>query len=150
LNQEIYTQFTQASINGCPCCTVVADNRVNTINTNTVTYVPGQTEITTPLNAFGTATCGFDGTARVTLTDLTGGSGQYQTSNTFHSTCSGALNDTFTTTTVGRSYLGVPNGTWFFAIRDLNNQTNATCITVVVDCFATGGGGGGGGDVQVQ
>jgi len=60
------------------------------------------------------------------------------------------LNDTFTTTTVGRSYLGVPNGTWFFAIRDLNNQTNATCITVVVDCFATGGGGGGGGDVQVQ
>jgi hypothetical protein len=150
LNQEIYTQFTQASINGCPCCTVVADNRVNTINTNTVTYVPGQTEITTPLNAFSTATCGFDGTARVTLTDLTGGSGQYQTSDTFHSTCSGALNDTFTTTTVGRSYLGVPNGTWFFAIRDLNNQTNATCITVVVDCFATGGGGGGGGDIQVQ
>jgi len=150
LNQEIYTQFTQASINGCACCNVVADNRVNTINSNTVTYTPGETEVTNPLSAISTVTCGFDGTARVTLTDFNGGSGQYQTSDTFHLTCSGALNDTFTTTTVGRSYLGVPNGTWFFAIRDLNNQSNATCVTVVVDCFATGGGGGGGGDVQVQ
>jgi hypothetical protein len=140
LTQEIYTQFTQASINGCPCCTVVADNRVNTINTNTVTYTPGDTEITNPINALSTARCGFLGTARVTLYDFSGGSGQYQTSDTFHETCEDALNGTFTTSTTGRSYLGVPNGTWYFAIRDLNNPTNATCITVVVDCVDTGGG----------
>ena len=140
LTQEIYTQFTQASIDGCPCCTVVADNRVNTINTNTVTYTPGDTEITNPINALSTARCGFLGTARVTLYDFSGGSGQYQTSDTFHETCEDALNGTFTTSTTGRSYLGVPNGTWYFAIRDLNNPTNATCITVVVDCVDTGGG----------
>jgi hypothetical protein len=137
LNQEIYTQFTQASINGCPCCNVVADNRVNTINTNTVTYTPGQNEVSNPLNAFSNVTCGFSDTARVVLNNFSGGSGQYQTSDTFYENCEEALTGTFTTITTERSYLGVPNGTWYFAIRDLNNPSNSTCITVVVDCLNT-------------
>jgi hypothetical protein len=40
LNQIIYTQFTVPSIQGCNCCSVIADDRLVTINENSVTYVP--------------------------------------------------------------------------------------------------------------
>jgi hypothetical protein len=40
LNQAINTQFTVPSIQGCNCCSVIADDRLVTINENSVTYVP--------------------------------------------------------------------------------------------------------------
>ena len=40
LNQTINTQFTVPSIQGCNCCSVIADDRLVSINENSVTYAP--------------------------------------------------------------------------------------------------------------
>jgi hypothetical protein len=45
LNQTINTQFTIPSIQGCNCCSVIADDRVVTINENSVTFVPNSEPI---------------------------------------------------------------------------------------------------------
>ena len=56
LNQTINTQFTVPSIQGCNCCSVIADDRLVTINENSVTYAPNSepTPITwTEYNIYG-------------------------------------------------------------------------------------------------
>lgn len=40
LGQKIYAQFTTPSIQGCNCCSVIADDRLVMINDSSVTYVP--------------------------------------------------------------------------------------------------------------
>jgi hypothetical protein len=45
LNQTINAQFTVPSIQGCNCCSVIADDRLVTINENSVTYVPNSEPI---------------------------------------------------------------------------------------------------------
>jgi hypothetical protein len=135
LNQEIFAQFTQSSINGCRCCTVVADTRLNSINTNTVTYTPGGNSVTNPLSAISTVLCGFEGLNSVIITGLSGGSGQYDMTDSYYSTCEQALNGNFNfLQNNSKDYIYVPNGTVYFGLRDSNNPTNVTCVTVFVNC----------------
>jgi hypothetical protein len=135
LNQEIFAQFTQSSINGCRCCSVVADTRLNSINTNTVTYTPGGNSVSNPLSAISTVLCGFDELNSVIITGLSGGSGQYDMTDTYYSTCEQALNGNFNfLQNNSKDYIYVPNGTVYFGLRDTNNPTNVTCVTVFVNC----------------
>jgi hypothetical protein len=139
LTQEIFAQFTQSSVNGCLCCTVVADARLNSINSNTVTYVPGGNEVSTPLSAIPFVKCNFNGGATVFINSITGGSGQYQMSDSWYNTCEDALSASYDAIAgTSKSYVFVPAGTLYFGLRDANNITNATCITVNVDCNSTG------------
>jgi hypothetical protein len=45
LNQTINAQFTLPSIQGCNCCSVIADDRLVTINENSVTFIPNSEPI---------------------------------------------------------------------------------------------------------
>jgi hypothetical protein len=135
LNQEIYTQFTQASINGCPCCNVVADNRVNTINNNSVSFVPSGNAPSRPLFATSTVLCGFNGLNTVVIANFVGGSGQYDITDTYYFNCQDALAGAYNFVEGNtKDYSFVPNGTVYFGLRDANNPSNSTCITVFVDC----------------
>jgi hypothetical protein len=40
LTQETSAQFITPQINGCVCCTVIADDRENNLNTNSLTFTP--------------------------------------------------------------------------------------------------------------
>jgi hypothetical protein len=135
LNQEIFAQFTQSSINGCRCCTVVADTRLNSINDNSVTFTPGGNTVSNPLSATSTVLCGFEGLNSVIITGLSGGSGQYDMTDSYYSTCEQALNGNFNfLQNNSKDYIYVPNGTVYFGLRDSNNPTNVTCVTVFVNC----------------
>ena len=139
LSQEIFAQFTQSSINGCSCCSVVADTRLNSINSNTTTYVPGGNDVATPLTYTSNVKCNFNGGATVFINSISGGSGQYQMTDTFYNSCTEALTGSFSNVLgTGKSYVFVPSGTVYFGLRDANNITNSTCITVNVICESTG------------
>jgi hypothetical protein len=135
LTQQITAQFTQQSINGCRCCEVIADSRSNTINSNSVTFNSTGNIPSNPLVATSNISCGFGGVASVILTNFGGGSGQYDITDTYYSTCNDAINGTFNFLNGNsKDYLFVPNGTSYVAIRDANNPSNVTCLTLVVDC----------------
>jgi hypothetical protein len=71
----------------------------------------------------------------VLITNIVGGSGQYDMTNTYYNTCGDALNGSFSSVVgTSRDYLYVPSGTLYFGLRDSNNPSNVTCITVVVNC----------------
>jgi hypothetical protein len=138
LSQEIFAQFTQSSINGCLCCNVVADLRLNSINSNTTTYVPGANDVTKPLTANSRVLCRFNGDGTVFISSISGGSGQYQMTDTYYGSCEDALLGTFSSIPgTSKSYISVPGGTAYFGLRDANNPTNSTCLTVEVDCVDT-------------
>jgi hypothetical protein len=135
LQQQINAQFTQARINGCRCCTVISDTTSNTINSNTVNFSSTGNIPSRPLVATSNVLCGFGGINSVFITGIAGGSGQYEMTDTYYTTCNAALNGTFNS--VGgntKDYFFVPNGTVYFGLRDANNQINVTCVTVVVNC----------------
>jgi hypothetical protein len=135
LQQQINAQFTQARINGCRCCTVISDTTSNTINSNTVNFSSTGNIPSRPLVATSNVLCGFGGINSVFITGIAGGSGQYDMTDTYYTTCNGALNGVFSF--VGgntKDYFFVPNGTVYFGLRDTNNPTNVTCVTVVVNC----------------
>ena len=135
LTQEIFAQFTQSSVNGCLCCTVVADTRLNSINSNTTTYVPGSNNVTNPLTANSRVLCRLLGDGSVFISGISGGSGQYQMTNTYYGTCEEALSGTFSNIIgTSKSYISVPSGIAYFGLRDTNNPSNSTCITVEVNC----------------
>jgi hypothetical protein len=135
LTQQITAQFTQQSINGCRCCQVVADSTSNTINSNSVTFDSTGNIPSKPLVATSTILCGFGGVATVVLTNFGGGSGQYDITDTYYSTCNGALNGSFNFLNgTSKDYLYVPSGTSYVGIRDANNPSNVTCLTLVVNC----------------
>lgn len=135
LSQEIFAQFTQVNANGCRCCTVVADSRTNSINSNTVTFDSTENIPSKPLVATTNVLCGFGDNNSIFVTGLAGGSGQYEMTDTYYLTCNDALNGAFNF--VGgntKDYLNVPSGTVYLGLRDANNLTNVTCLTVVVNC----------------
>jgi hypothetical protein len=135
LQQQINAQFTQARINGCRCCTVISDTTSNTINSNTVNFSSTGNLPSRPLVATSNVLCGFGGINSVFITGIAGGSGQYEMTDTYYTTCNAALNGVFSF--VGgntKDYFFVPNGTVYFGLRDTNNPTNVTCVTVVVNC----------------
>jgi hypothetical protein len=135
LTQQITAQFTQQSINGCRCCQVVADSTSNTINSNSVTFNSTGNAPSKPLFAKSTIECGFGGVALVVLTNFAGGSGQYDVTDTYYTNCNDALNGTFNFLNgTSKDYLYVPSGTSYVGIRDANNPSNVTCLTLVVDC----------------
>jgi hypothetical protein len=135
LTQQIFAQLTQASVNGCACCTVVADTTSNTINNNSVTYNATGNAPSKPLNATANVLCGFNGINTVLINNVVGGSGQYDMTDTYYTTCADALNGSFNTIAgTSKDYLYVPSGTVYFGLRDSNNPSNKTCITVVVNC----------------
>jgi len=134
LTQQITAQFTQASINGCRCCQVIADSTSNTINSNSVTFNSTGNAPSKPLFATSEIYCGY-GTASVILTNFAGGSGQYDVTDTYYSNCGDAINGSFNFLNGNsKDYLYVPTGTSYVAIRDANNPSNVTCLTLVVDC----------------
>jgi hypothetical protein len=135
LTQQITAQFTQQSINGCRCCEVIADSRSNIINSNSVTFDSTGNAPSKPLFARSTIECGFGGVALVVLTNFAGGSGQYDVTDTYYTNCNDALNGTFNFLNgTSKDYLYVPSGTSYVGIRDANNPSNVTCLTLVVDC----------------
>jgi len=135
LTQQITAQFTQQSINGCRCCEVIADSRSNIINSNSVTFNSTGNAPSKPLFAKSTIECGFGGVALVVLTNFAGGSGQYDVTDTYYTNCNDALNGTFNFLNgTSKDYLYVPSGTSYVGIRDANNPSNVTCLTLVVDC----------------
>jgi hypothetical protein len=135
LQQQISAQFTQASINGCRCCTVISDTTSNTINSNSVNFSSTGNIPSKPLVATSNVLCGFGGINSVFITGIAGGSGQYDMTDTYYTTCNDALNGVFNSLQGNTTdYLYVPNGTVYFGLRDTNNPTNVTCITVVVNC----------------
>lgn len=135
LQQQISTQFTQSSINGCRCCTVISDTTSNTINSNSVNFSSTGNIPSKPLVATSNVLCGFGGINSVFITGIAGGSGQYDMTDTYYTTCNDALNGIFNSLQGNTTdYLYVPNGTVYFGLRDTNNPTNVTCITVVVNC----------------
>ena len=135
LVQNITGQFTLASINGCRCCNVIASSASDTINSNTVTFNSTGNIPTRPLFAISTVLCGFDGNNLIVLTDFAGGSGQYDITDTYYLNCEDALNGNFNFVENNtKDYSFVPNGTVYFGLRDSNNPSNVTCITVVVNC----------------
>ena len=135
LQQQINAQFTQASINGCRCCTVISDTTSNTINSNSVNFSSTGNIPSKPLVATSNVLCGFGGINSVFITGIAGGSGQYEMTDTYYTTCNAALNGSFNSV-VGntKDYFFVPNGTVYFGLRDANNTNNVTCVTVVVNC----------------
>lgn len=135
LTQQITAQFTQQSINGCRCCQVIADSTSNTINSNSVTFNSTGNIPSKPLYATSTVLCGFGGVATVVLTNFAGGSGEYDITDTYYTNCNDALNGTFNFLNgTSKDYLYVPSGTSYVGIRDANNPSNVTCVTLVVDC----------------
>jgi len=87
------------------------------------------------LNATANVLCGFGGINTVLITNIVGGSGQYEMTNTYYNTCNEALNGSFSSVVgTSKDYLYVPSGTVYFGLRDSNNPSNVTCITVVVNC----------------
>jgi hypothetical protein len=135
LQQQITAQFTQQSINGCRCCQVIADSSSNIINSNSVTFNSTGNIPSRPPFAQSTIECGFGGFALVVLTNFAGGSGQYDVTDTYYSTCNGALNGSFNFLNgTSKDYLYVPSGTWYVGLRDANNPSNVTCLTLVVNC----------------
>jgi hypothetical protein len=135
LTQQITAQFTQQSINGCRCCQVIADSTSNTINSNSVTFNSTGNIPPKPLFATSTVLCGFGGVALVVLTNFAGGSGQYDVTDTYYTNCNDALNGSFNFLNgTSQDYLYVPSGTSYVGIRDANNPSNVTCLTLVVDC----------------
>ena len=135
LTQEISAQFTQVNANGCRCCTVIADSRTNSINSNTVTFSSTSNVPSKPLVATTTVLCGFGDINSIFVTGLAGGSGQYDMTDTYYLTCNDALNGTFNFVSGNtKDYLYVPNGTVYLGLRDANNPSNVTCVTVVVNC----------------
>jgi len=135
LQQQISAQFTQSSINGCRCCTVISDTTSNTINSNSVNFSSTGNIPSKPLVATSNVLCGFGGINSVFITGIAGGSGQYDMTDTYYTTCNDALNGVFNSLQGNTTdYLYVPNGTVYFGLRDTNNPTNVTCITVVVNC----------------
>ena len=135
LTQQITAQFTQQSINGCRCCQVIADSTSNTINSNSVTFNSTGNIPSRPPFAQSTIECGFGGFALVVLTNFAGGSGQYDVTDTYYSNCYEAINGTFNFLNgTSQDYLYVPSGTWYIGLRDANNPSNVTCLTLVVDC----------------
>jgi hypothetical protein len=114
---------------------VISDTTSNTINSNTVNFSSTGNIPSRPLVATSNVLCGFGGINSVFITGIAGGSGQYEMTDTYYTTCNAALNGTFNS--VGgntKDYFFVPNGTVYFGLRDANNQINVTCVTVVVNC----------------
>lgn len=135
LTQQIFGQFTLPTVNGCPCCTVVADTASNTINSNSVTYNATGNIPSKPLNATTNVLCGFNGINTVIITNIVGGSGQYDMTDTYYNTCGEALTGSFNNIGgTSKEYLYVPNGTVYVGLRDANNPSNVTCIALVVNC----------------
>ena len=135
LTQQISSQFTQVSITGSRCSEVVADSSSNTINSNSVTFNSTGNIPSRPPFAKSTISCGFGGVGGVFITDFAGGSGQYDITDTYYSTCNQALNGSFSFVSGNeKDYLFVPSGTYFVGLRDANNTSNATCLTIVVNC----------------
>jgi hypothetical protein len=113
----------------------VADTTSNTINNNSVTYNATGNAPSKPLNATANVLCGFNGINTVLINNVVGGSGQYDMTDTYYTTCADALNGSFNTIAgTSKDYLYVPSGTVYFGLRDSNNPSNKTCITVVVNC----------------
>jgi hypothetical protein len=135
LTQDITGQFTLASINGCRCCNVIASSASNAINNNTVTFNSTGNIPSNPLLATANVLCGFEDNNSVFITGISGGSGQYEMTNTYYLSCGESLVGPFSPV-IGNSkdYLTIPSGTIYFGLRDANNPTNVTCITVVVNC----------------
>ena len=135
LQQQINAQFTQASINGCRCCQVISNANSNIINSNSVTFSSTGNIPSKPLVATSNVLCGFGGINSVFITGIAGGSGQYDMTDTYYTTCNDALNGVFNSLQGNTTdYLYVPNGTVYFGLRDTNNPDNVTCVTVVVNC----------------
>ena len=135
LTQQISAQFTQVSITGSRCSEVIADSSSNTINSNSVTFNSTGNIPSRPPFAQSSILCGFGGVGGVFITDFAGGSGQYDITDTYYSTCNQALNGSFSFVSGNeKDYLSVPSGTYFVGLRDANNTSNVTCLTIVVNC----------------
>lgn len=135
LVQDVFAQFTLVSINGCRCCNVISPTESNLLNTNSLTFDATGNIPVKPLFANSEVLCGFGGFATVVLTNFAGGSGQYDVTDTFYSTCNGALTGSFNFLNgISKDYLYVPNGTSYVGLRDANNPSNVTCLTIIVNC----------------
>jgi hypothetical protein len=139
LNQTIYAQFTVPSIQGCNCCSVIADGNLVAINNNSTTFIPNSPPTTSTVSATSSSIC-RPGGARVVFNSFIGGSGQYQMSLDYFYQCSDAIDESnWIDVGTSKSYLSVPEGLIYFGLRDKNNTTNVVCLAVQVFCDSGGG-----------
>jgi hypothetical protein len=139
LNQTIYAQFTVPSIQGCNCCSVIADSNLVAINNNSTTFIPNSPPTTSTVSATSSSIC-RPGGARVVFNSFIGGSGQYQMSLDYFYQCSDAIDESnWIDVGTSKSYLSVPEGLIYFGLRDKNNTTNVVCLAVQVFCDSGGG-----------
>ena len=143
LTQEIFAQLITPQINGCSCCNVVADAQFVSINSNSLDFTPGVQPIVTTVSAQSSYICNSTSSGRVIFNLFQGGSGQYQMTNNYYEDCGSALSSTsWISVGTSKSYLSVPNGTYYFGLRDTNNPSNTVCLAVYIDCTDGGSGGG--------
>ena len=135
LDQTIYAQFTVPSIQGCNCCSVIADSSLVAINNNSTTFVPNSAPITSTVTANSDIICRSLGVARVIFSQFNGGSGQYQMSLNYYYQCGDAIGESnWVDVGAAKSYLSVPEGVIYFGLRDKNNTSNVVCLAVDVFC----------------
>jgi hypothetical protein len=135
LDQTIYAQFTVPSVQGCNCCSIIADSNLVSINSNSITFVPNSAPITSAVNATSGVVCRDGEQGRVIFTQFVGGSGQYQMTQTFYYDCESAITATeWVDVVTSKPYLSVPNGLTYFGLRDKNNISNVVCLAVEVNC----------------
>jgi len=135
LTQEISAQLVTPSINGCSCCNVIADGRFVSINSNSLNYTPGTSPVITVVNAESVYFCDSDISSRVIFERFRGGSGQYEMTNNFYENCGLALgSNNWVSVNSSKIYLSVPNGTYYFGLRDANDISNYVCLAVDIGC----------------
>ena len=140
VSQEIFAQLITPQINGCSCCSVVADAQFLSINSNSLTYTPNTQPLVSSVNATSSYFCNNTSSATVNFGEFIGGSGEYMMTNNYYSTCGDALSaNDFATVGLNNTYYSVPNGTWYFGLKDVNNSSNVICLAVQVNC-ASGSG----------
>jgi hypothetical protein len=135
VSQEIFAQLITPQVNGCSCCSVVADAQFLSINSNSIDYTPGVEPLVSTVNATSSYFCNDTSSATVNFGEFIGGSGAYMMTTNYYSTCGEALSaNDFATVGISNTYYSVPNGTWYFGLKDVNNSSNLVCLAVQVNC----------------
>lgn len=98
--------------------------------TPTPTPIPGLED---QVNFVITKTC-VGQIGYVTIGEGSGGSGVYQFAQEYYSTEALALASTNYNYSDGESWDNIPDGTWYFAMRDNGDYNNKVVKSVVVDC----------------
>jgi hypothetical protein len=129
-----------------PTTTTTGGPTTTTTSTSTTTLRPTTTTTSTttlaPVSASISYVCNPGlGTATVTISGFTGGSGDFQINNTLLTSAAATNTATFVdvfSPTSSVSNFGVIDGVWYTQVRDKNNTSNKLILSQSVDCVIPG------------